>query len=88
VLDSDGVDPGFESLKGYYLRHSSEHAQTILCGHHDLGDERIADLDNGINIHLGKSHRSTRATWIEIKLKFFQTNAENCSSCETSKTER
>jgi 2,3-dihydroxybenzoate decarboxylase len=45
VLDGDDVDPGFESLMGYYMRHKSERATTIFRRLQDLDDERIADMD-------------------------------------------
>lgn len=45
VLDAGGVDPGFESLMGFYLRHQSERAQAIFRRLQDLGDNRLADMD-------------------------------------------
>jgi 2,3-dihydroxybenzoate decarboxylase len=45
VLDGDNVDPGFESLMGFYLRHKSERATDIFRRLQDLDGERIADMD-------------------------------------------
>jgi 5-carboxyvanillate decarboxylase len=45
VLDADDVDPGFESLMGFYMRHKSERATTIFRRLQDLDDGRIADMD-------------------------------------------
>ena len=45
VLDSNDVDPGFESLMGFYLRHKSERAQAVFRRLQDLGAERLADMD-------------------------------------------
>jgi 2,3-dihydroxybenzoate decarboxylase len=45
VLDGDDVDPGFESLMGFYLRHKSERATDIFRRLQDLGEERLRDMD-------------------------------------------
>ena len=45
VLDQDDVDPGFESLMGFYLRHQSERATNIFRRLQDLGEERLRDMD-------------------------------------------
>ena len=45
VLDGKDVDPGFESLMGFYMRHKSERATNIFRRLQDLGAERIADMD-------------------------------------------
>ena len=45
VLDGEDVDPGFESLMGFYMRHRSERATTIFRRLQDLGEERLRDMD-------------------------------------------
>ena len=45
VLDGDDVDPGFESLMGFYTRHKSERATEIFRRLQDLDEERLADMD-------------------------------------------
>ena len=45
VLDGDDVDPGFESLMGFYMRHKSERATEIFRRLQDLGAERLGDMD-------------------------------------------
>ena len=45
ILDGDDVDPGFESLMGFYLRSKSERAQAVFRRLQDLGAERLADMD-------------------------------------------
>lgn len=45
VLDGDDVDPGFESLMGFYMRHKSERATEIFRRLQDLGEERLRDMD-------------------------------------------
>ncbi|MBL8552149.1 MAG: amidohydrolase [Hyphomonadaceae bacterium] len=45
VLDGQNVDPGFESLMGFYMRHKSERATNIFRRLQDLGAERLADMD-------------------------------------------
>lgn len=45
VLDQEDVDPGFESLMGFYLRHKSERATAIFRRLQDLGEERLRDMD-------------------------------------------
>lgn len=45
VLNSNNVDPGFESLMGFYLRHKSARAQAVFRRLQDLGAERIGDMD-------------------------------------------
>ena len=45
VLDGDDVDPGFESLMGFYMRHRSERATEIFRRLQDLGEERLRDMD-------------------------------------------
>lgn len=45
VLDGPNVDPGFESLMGFYLKSSSDRARFIAERLQDLGDLRIADMD-------------------------------------------
>ncbi len=44
-LASPDVDPGFESLIGYYLDHPAERPQWIARALQDLGEQRIADMD-------------------------------------------
>jgi 2,3-dihydroxybenzoate decarboxylase len=45
VLDGDDVDPGFESLMGFHMRHKSERATEIFRRLQDLDGERLADMD-------------------------------------------
>lgn len=45
VLDGPNVDPGFESLMGFYLRSTAPRAQFISERLQDLGKLRIADMD-------------------------------------------
>lgn len=45
VLDGDDVDPGFESLMGFYMRNPSERATTVFRRLQDLGAERLSDMD-------------------------------------------
>jgi 2,3-dihydroxybenzoate decarboxylase len=45
ILDGADVDPGFESLMGFYMRHKSERAQAVFRRLQDLGAERLADMD-------------------------------------------
>jgi len=45
VLDGEDVDPGFESLMGFYMRHRSERATEIFRRLQDLGEERLRDMD-------------------------------------------
>jgi 5-carboxyvanillate decarboxylase len=45
VLDGEDVDPGFESLMGYYMRNTGERATVIFRRLKDLEGERIADMD-------------------------------------------
>lgn len=44
-LASPGVDPGFQSLIGYYLDHPAERPQFVARALADLGEGRIADMD-------------------------------------------
>lgn len=45
VLDGPDVDPGFESLMGFYMRSKSPRATEIFRRLQDLGEERLADMD-------------------------------------------
>jgi 5-carboxyvanillate decarboxylase len=45
LLDQPGVDPGFESLMGFYLRSEAEKPRTVRRRLQDLGEERLADMD-------------------------------------------
>lgn len=45
VLDGPDVDPGFESLMGFYMRSRSDRATEIFRRLQDLGDARLADMD-------------------------------------------
>jgi 5-carboxyvanillate decarboxylase len=45
VADTSFDDPGFRSLWGFYGGSVSQRAQDILRRLHDLGDERIADMN-------------------------------------------
>lgn len=44
-LAAPDVDPGFQSLVGYYLDHPAERPQFIARALMDLGEQRIADMD-------------------------------------------
>jgi 2,3-dihydroxybenzoate decarboxylase len=44
-LGAPDVDPGFESLIGYYLDHPADRPQFIARALMDLGEGRIADMD-------------------------------------------
>jgi len=44
-LAAPDVDPGFQSLIGYYLDHPAERPQFIANALLDLGEKRIADMD-------------------------------------------
>lgn len=44
-LAAPDVDPGFQSLIGYYLDHPAERPQFIANALLDLGEQRIADMD-------------------------------------------
>lgn len=45
LLDGPGVDPGFESLMGFYLRSEAERPAAIRRKLADVGEERLADMD-------------------------------------------
>lgn len=44
-LNAPDVDPGFQSLIGYYLDHQAERPRFIANALVDLGEQRIADMD-------------------------------------------
>ncbi|PTS88730.1 amidohydrolase [Sphingomonas sp. HMWF008] len=44
-LNAPNVDPGFQSLIGYYLDHQAERPRFIANALLDLGEQRIADMD-------------------------------------------
>jgi 2,3-dihydroxybenzoate decarboxylase len=44
-LNAPNVDPGFQSLIGFYLDHPAERPQFIARSLLDLGENRIADMD-------------------------------------------
>ncbi|WP_205856194.1 amidohydrolase family protein [Phytoactinopolyspora endophytica] len=46
LLDRPDVDPGFESLMGFYLRSDAERPRAVQRKLQDLGDERLADMDS------------------------------------------
>jgi 5-carboxyvanillate decarboxylase len=46
VLDGPDVDPGFESLMGFYLRSAADRPSAVRRKLQDLGDERLADMDS------------------------------------------
>ncbi|MEV5413824.1 amidohydrolase family protein [Thermopolyspora sp. NPDC052614] len=45
LLDGPDVDPGFESLVGFYLRSDAERPASVRRKLADLGEERLADMD-------------------------------------------
>lgn len=45
LLDEPGVDPGFASLMGFYLRSDAERPAAVRRKLADLGEERLADMD-------------------------------------------
>jgi 2,3-dihydroxybenzoate decarboxylase len=53
LLARGGDDPGFESLWGFYLGSPSPRATAVIERLQDLGDRRIADMDNtGIDLQI------------------------------------
>jgi len=45
VLDGPDVDPGFDSLMGFYLRSEAERPAAVRRKLADAGEERLADMD-------------------------------------------
>jgi 5-carboxyvanillate decarboxylase len=45
LADGTCDDPGFISLRGFYLRSKAERPAAILARLQDLGEQRIADMD-------------------------------------------
>ncbi|WP_159500925.1 amidohydrolase family protein [Microbacterium sp. 18062] len=45
LLEEPGVDPGFQSLMGFYINSTAERPRFIFENLQDLGDRRIAEMD-------------------------------------------